>query len=188
MEDGEISNNGLSTITGPYALNTSYQISNGVVYVILGGGVFITTSGKFIMTGGKILDNGDNDVFSHGIFRVGGAASVTLDGPVEIRGNSINAFTASTAIRNPIIVGENFVNLGVDPIVVDLIGDSSRVTSSGLLRTYFNTAPAQPIVSDVTKLDYFTTGKAGIATTENFTIYTNSYTINDTTGLITSIP
>jgi hypothetical protein len=195
MEDGEISNNGISTVTGPYTLGTSYDCSDGHgSNIINGGGVFLqrtsssSSLASFIMTGGKLLDNGDNDVLGSGIFQYGGYTSVTLNGPVEIRGTSINAYAHSTTARSPITVGENFVNLAIDPIAVDVVGYTSTATSASSLRSLFTAAPAQPIVSDVAKLDFFTTGKAGIADTIRFTIFANSYRINDSTGLITNIP
>jgi hypothetical protein len=192
MEDGEISNNGISTMTGPYKLDTAYN-NTSTNYVINGGGVLLycNTSAdftSFIMSGGKILNNGDNNVFGSGILQLGGYTGVVLNGEVEIRGNSINAHTRPTNVRNPITVGENFVNLSGDPITVDVIGLGGYVSSASVLLTNFTTAPAQPIVSDVTKLDSFTTGKAGIVNSSgNFTIYANSYTI-DNTGVLVRIP
>jgi hypothetical protein len=185
MEGGEISGNGKPTMSGPYTLGQTYN--NGgylsASYVVLGAGVYLGVGSNFIMTGGKILDNGTMEVHGSGVYQTNISSSITLNGPVEINGNSINVIATSSASanRSKIKVGTYFENLGDDPITVDVVGG----TNASTLLSYWT---AESIVDDTTKLGDFMPGKAGIGYYANFTLFANGYTINPSTGVLVTIP
>jgi hypothetical protein len=192
MEGGEISDNGKPTKSGPYELNTGIS-STDESYVVTGAGVYLlanldTAKGNFIMTGGKIVDNGTPDALGSGIFQEDYCV-VTLDGPIDMSGNSINVSSRSNSVRSPIVVGANFENLAGDPITVDMTATYYTITTAATIQTHWKASPAPSIVT-VAKLNNFTPGKVGRFDNSNFrfTIYASSYTINPTTGVLVSIP
>jgi hypothetical protein len=186
MEGGEISGNGKRDLADRG--NKRYQD-----YLLLGAGVFTEYTASFTMTGGKILDNGTPEFFGSGVYKYQAYAGggITLDGPVEISGNSINVLANGTSNQFPITVGPNFENLGDAPITVDMTTSMGYITVA-TLQGYWTTN-AVPIVTDASKLSSFAPGMAGTTSgivnqSTDYIIWANSYTINPSTGVLISIP
>jgi hypothetical protein len=187
MEGGEISGNGKRDL----ADRGSKRYMD---YLILGAGVWLNNSASFTMTGGKILDNGTPEFFGSGIYNNYSAsgAGITLDGPVEISGNSINVIASSETSRLPITVGTNFVNQDEEPITIDMTTPINTILTVISLQNCWTTNPVS-IVTDVSKLDRFTPGMVGttngvVGGATEYVMWATSYTINPSTGYLVTIP
>jgi hypothetical protein len=113
MEGGEISGNG--TASDVFGMGVCLRGSNGSVE-------------SFTMKGGKIVNNGKTGTPGGGVFS-GAYSSVTLDGRVDLRGNSVNVWASSSSStgHGPIVLGDGFENLNEPtPIVVDTVNTNSN--------------------------------------------------------------
>ncbi|MDR0630124.1 MAG: hypothetical protein LBG24_10920 [Treponema sp.] len=176
MEDGEIRDNGQSSIMGGVVINGTGTMSGGFIEgngkygAIAGGGVLIGHLGTFTMKGGTIRNNSSteslgNEIFAAAIANGANRAGeliledeVTLDGRI---GLAVGTFSSGNTMRyGTVNINPNFTNKTARPITLDIYLNST--SDSNTLNINFITTEAGIDVKDILK--HLTLGDYGKGT------------------------
>jgi hypothetical protein len=172
MEGGKFSGNSrgvaISSTTSVFTMTGGEISGNGLN--IGRPGAAVDVGGSFIMTGGKIINNGSPGIPAGGIYQGERNATVTLNGPVTISGNSVNVWVYSQYYVGNITIGESFANDSDGPIVVDVTGRSGA--TYGTLANIIAWTASKPLLSgSQAAIAQFTPGLTAHASSASCTVH-----------------